>query len=193
MTFWKNICLRLWNQFQVITCIHIVVMVVETIWLNPKYTGLGLKKSMFKRKADFQVFSALKCTLTRYYQDIFIFPSIVHSWKFFLNLTIICIKRKIIYIYIYIYIKCHTPHNPSSCSRRTVTAWSSVNTLHLERGATWTYWVTGWDVTAKLPNSVCSYQNPMCRTLDKLIVIMFSRFLGGEQCCVRWNSVQSQL
>ena len=49
----------------------------------------------------------------------------------------------------------HTPHTPSSCSRRTVTAWSSVKRCTVSKLRTRTCWVTSWDVTTELPSSVC--------------------------------------
>ena len=37
----------------------------------------------------------------------------------------------------------YTPHTPSSCSGKTITAWSRVKTLHLERGGNLACGVTG--------------------------------------------------
>ena len=51
----------------------------------------------------------------------------------------------------------HTPHTPSSCSRRTVTAWSSVKLCTLSEAQTRACQVTSRYVTTELPSSVFVY------------------------------------
>ena len=51
----------------------------------------------------------------------------------------------------------HAPHTPSSCSRRTVIAWSSLKLHTLSEARTQACRVTGRNVSTELPSSVCMW------------------------------------